>query len=340
MVQNRNIFAWILVILMMLASLCGCGKPQNTEEPPKEDEQKIDISIGALKGPTALGMLQMMDLAEKGETPDCYSFQIAGTADELTAGLIKGELQVAALPCNLASVLYRKTDGAVQIAAINTGCVLYIVENADTIHTVEDLKGRTIYSTGKGTTPEYTLNYLLRAAGLDPEKDVTIEYKSEAAEAAALLAEKEDAVAMLPQPYVTTAAMQNDRLRIALSVAEEWEKYTQDGSAVVTGVVLVSKSFAEEHPQQLQALLAQYEASTRYVNDNPAEAALLSEHFDIVKAKAAEKAIPYCNIMFVQGEEMKEKVSGYLNVLYKENPASVGGTLPDDGFYYFILPNS
>ncbi|MDE7325238.1 MAG: ABC transporter substrate-binding protein [Lachnospiraceae bacterium] len=310
--------------------------PTATSAPADTDipKQKIEISIAALKGPTAIGITELMEKAEKEETENTYHFQLAGAADEITAEIVKGNIQIAAVPCNLASVLYNKTGGQVQVAAINTVSVLYIVETGEDIKSVEDLKGKTIYSTGKGTTPEYTLNYLLRAAGLEAGKDVTVEYKSEAAEVAALLAEGGDALAMLPQPYVTVAMSQNENLRIALDVAEEWEKYAQDGSSVVTGVVLVNKAFAEENKDAIHAFLEEYRASTQYVTEHVEEAAELVEKFDIIKAAVAKKAIPYCNIVFIEGEDMKQRIGGYLKALHGQDPSSVGGQLPEDDFYY------
>lgn len=363
---KKSVTVWMAGILMAAGLLSGCGKEnteaptptmsemqgastgsesdgnENTAEPTNAgvaentdaSQEKIDISIAALKGPTAIGMVQVMENAENGETANNYNFMLAGTADEITPDIIKGDIQIAAVPCNLASVLYNKTEGAVQVAAINTTSVLYIVETGESISAAEDLRGKTIYSTGKGTTPEYTLNYLLRAAGIDTEKDVTIEYKSEAAEVAALLAESDDAVAMLPQPYVTVAMTQNEKLRIALDVAAEWERCADDGSSVVTGVVLVNKAFAEEHKDAVDAFLAEYQASTQYVTENVAAAAELVEKFDIVKAAVAKKAIPYCNIVFIEGEDMQTRIDGYLKALYDQNAASVGGTLPGEDFYY------
>lgn len=331
---KTRVMALLLGAVMAVGLMTGCGKNKESEaETTQAPAEKIEMSIAALKGPTAMGMVQLMEDAEAGKTANNYSFTIAGTADEITANIIKGEFQIAAVPCNLASVLYNKTQGGVQVAAINVTSVLYIVETGDTIHSVEDLKGKTIYSTGKGTTPEYTLNYLLQAAGIDPATDVTIEFKTEATEVAAMLAESTDAIAMLPQPYVTVAMTQNENIRIALNIAEEWEKYTED-SSVVTGVVLVNKAFAEEHPDAVKAFLEEYKASTEYVAANVEEAAALVEKRDIVKAAVAKKALPYCNIVFLTGEDMKEKVSAYLNVLYEQAPDSVGGTLPGDDFYY------
>lgn len=296
--------------------------------------EKIDMKIAALKGATAIGMVKMMEDASLGETANNYQFTVAGTADEITAGLIKGEFDMAAVPCNLASVLYNKTEGKIKLAGINTLGVLYIVETGETIQTVEDLKGKTIYSTGLGTTPQYTLNYLLTSYGIDPEKDLTIEYKAEATEVAAILSEAEDAIAMLPQPYVTTVMMSNDKVRIALDVAAEWDKVSQGESSVVTGVVVVRKEFLEENTQAFDAFLKDYKASADFANTNIEEAATLLEKYDIFKAGPMKKAIPYCNITLITGEEMKTKVGGYLKTLFDQNPQAVGGKLPDDDFYY------
>ena len=230
--------------------------------------------------------------------------------------------------------MYNRSKGGLKVAAVNTLGVLYIVETGNEIQSIADLKGKTIYSTGKGTTPEFALNYILKENGLDPEKDLTIEYKSEATEIATLLAAGTDAVAMLPQPYVTTVMAQNESVRIALDVTEEWNKVTKDGSSLITGVVVVNKTFLEENPEAVKKFLEEYSASTAYVNENVEDAADLVEQFDIFKAAIAKKAIPYCNIVWIDGEDMKEKVSGYLDVLYKQNPDSVGGSLPEDAFYY------
>lgn len=305
----------------------------STEAAGQGTEGQEAAQIAAMTGPTAIGMVKLMQEAEEGTTDFPYEFQIFGTADEVSAGLIQGTLDLAAVPCNLAAVLYQRTEGQIQIAAINTLGVLYIVETGETIQSVEDLKGKTIYSTGQGTTPEYTLNYLLESYGLNPETDVTIEYRSEAAEVAAILAESEDAVAMLPQPYVTVAGMQNEKLRIALSVTEEWEAVNAD-STVVTGVLVVRKEFAKENPDFMTAFLREYKESAEYANQDVEGCAVLVEKYGIFKAAVAAKAIPYCNISFIDGEEMEQKIMGYLETLHKQNPASVGGQLPEEGIFY------
>ncbi len=315
----------LVVLTLMVTALAACKGGKSEPQ---------DITVGALKGPTAIGMVKLMDEAAAGKAENNYTFQVAGTADELTTGIIKGEIPVAAIPCNLASVLYNKSEGKVKLLAINTLGVLYIVETGESINSIEDLKGRTIYSTGKGTTPEYTLRYLLAMAGIDPDTDVTIEYKSEATEVAAMLQNDVEAVAMLPQPYVTTVMMNNDKVRIALDVTAEWEKYAGEDSSVVTGVVVANADYLNEHKAAVDTFLEEYEDSVGYVVENIDKAAELVEKFDIFKAAVAKLAIPKCNITFVTGNDMKTKAEAYLTALFEQNATSVGGKLPGEDFYY------
>lgn len=301
----------------------------NTAEDNKE---KIEINIAALKGPTGMGMVKLMEDAEEGTTANNYQFTVAGEADIISTGLIKGEFDIAAVPCNLASVLYNKTSGQIKLAGINTLGVLYIVETGNTIETVEDLKGKTIYSTGYGTTPQYTLNYLLSLYGLDPEKDLTIEYKTEATEVAAILQESTDTIAMLPQPYVTSVMMNNDRVRIALDIEKEWQAQNPN-SGVVTGVVVVNSEFLNNHPEAVKNFLDEYEQSAAYVNNNIDSAAELVEKFGLFKAEVAKKSIPYCYITLIRGIDMKKMAEEYLDILYNQNPNAVGGAMPSEDFY-------
>lgn len=296
----------------------------------------VTVRVGALKGPTAMGMVKLMDDAEAGNTANQYEFTIAAAIDEITPKIVQGQFDIAAMPANVSSVLYNNTDGAVSVLAINTLGVIYIVETGDSVQSVADLKGKTIYASGKGATPEYALNYVLKENGIDPEKDVTIEYKSEHAECAAALAEAENGIAMLPQPFVTTAQAKNDKIRIALDMTEEWEKVQtgEDKSSLLTGVVVVRNEFLQDHPEAVVAFMDEYKASTEYVNGNVEEAAALIEKYDIIPAAVAKKALPYCNITFIEGEEMKTRLGGYLNTLAEQNADAVGGKLPDEGFYY------
>ncbi len=301
-------------------------------------EEAPAVKVMALKGPTAMGMVQLMDQADTGQISDYdYQFTIAASADEVTPQLVQGNADIAAIPANLASVLYNNTDGQVEVLAINTLGVLYIVESGDTVSSVADLKGKTIYASGKGSTPEYALNYILSENGIDPENDVTIEWKSEHTECLSALLADEDAIAMLPQPFVTTAQTKSDSIRVALDLTEEWDKLQADSSqpsALITGVMVARTDFVEENPQAVSDFLDYYKTSVDFVNANTQEAAQLVGNYDIVTAEVAEKALPACNITFIEGEEMKEKLSGYLSVLLEQNPQSIGEALPGDDFYY------
>lgn len=310
------------------------------EEAASEDAtaESTVVNIAALKGPTAMGMVEFMNEADDGEITDGeFNFTINAAVDEVSAALAQGTADIAAVPANLASVLYSNTNGGVEVLAINTLGVLYIVENGDAVQSVEDLRGKTIYASGKGSTPEYALNYILSQNGIDPETDVTIEWKSEHAECLSALMSSEDAIAMLPQPFVTTAQTKSSDIRVALDLTQEWDALQADSetpSALITGVAVVRTEFAQEHPEEVTAFMSHYENSVAFVNENTAEAAELVGSYEIVTAEVAEKALPACNIVCISGDEMKSKLSGYLSVLYDQNPKAVGGTLPGDDFYY------
>lgn len=304
----------------------------------EEEAKPTEVRIAALKGPTAMGMVKFMDdVDQNAVTDESYSFQIVASPDEVTPQIAKGEVDIAAVPGNLASVLFNNMGGDVQVLTINTLGVLYIVENGDTVHSAADLKGKTIYASGKGSTPEYALNYILEQNGLTPGTDVTIEWKSEHSECVAAIAADPSGIAMLPQPFVTTAQTKNTSLRVALDLTQEWERVQEDKggqSTLITGVTIVRTAFAQEHPEAVSHFLKHYQESVDYVNANTNEAAVLVGNYDIVTAEVAQKALPECNIVYIAGEEMKEKLSGYLAVLYEENPEAVGGALPDNEFYY------
>lgn len=318
-------FAWIIAVLLLLSVLGGCAaKPA----------EPVTVRLGGLKGPTSMGMVKLLSDAEQSETENTYEFEMAAAADELTPKLLKGELDVLAAPLNLCAILSANSDGAVQLLAINTLGVLSIVENGgEEIGSWDDLRGQTIYATGKGTTPEYALRYLLAQYGLDPDADVTLEWKSEPSEVVAQLAALDHAVAMLPQPFVTAAKAQLPALRVAMDLTEEWDKL-ENGSRLLTAGLLVRREFAEAHPEAIAVFLKEYAASVDYLNENVAEGAALVEQYDIVKAAVAEQAIPFCHVVCITGEEMKTAASGYYQVLFDQNPASVGGAMPGDDFYY------
>ena len=344
----------LVLACLFVLTVTGCGKNETTPaatstptpteaatgepteavtETPTPTPEPVDINVAVLKGPTAIGMVRLMSSAENGAAKNNYHFTVAGTADEITASIIKGDIPVAAVPCNLAATLYNKTKGGVTVCAVNTLGVLYILDTGDSVQTLADLKGKTIYATGAGTTPEYTLRHLLSKAGIDPDKDVTITFVSEASEAAAKIATSdEEVIAMLPQPYVTIAKSKKEGTRVAIDITAEWEKVT--GETLVTGVIVANTAWLKENDAAFRTFLAEYKDSTAFATEHVDEAAELVEHFDIFKAAIAKQAIPQCNIVCYTGTEMKKAVSDYLKVLFDANPKAVGGALPGDDFYY------
>ena len=332
----KKLLSLLLSAALCLAVLAGCGAAPApvSSAPPESATPAAAFSVAALKGPTAMGLVKLMSDAENGgAVSNDYTFTLAGSADEITPQLMRGELDMACVPANLAAVLYEKTQGEIVTLAVNTLGVLYLVENGDTVASLSDLKGKTIVASGKGATPEYALRYLLKENGLDPDKDVTIDWKSEHAECVSALASGAATVALLPQPFVTVAQGKLPGLRVALDLTAEWDKL-DNGSALLTGVVVARRAVVETSPAAVDGFLKDYAASVAWVNANTADAAALIGGYGIVDAAVAEKALPHCNIVCLTGGELKDKLSGYLGVLYQENAPSVGGALPDDDFYY------
>lgn len=307
------------VMLFSLAAFAACSKKQDDTE----------IRIAALKGPTGMGMVK---LADKQNYPN-YTVSIEASPDALNPRIISGEVDVAAVPVNLASVLYNKLDGDISVLAVSTLGVLYVVEAGSEVNSVADLAGKTVYATGQGATPEYILNYLLDKNGV--AGSVEVNYVGEHAALATMLADGSAEIGMLPEPNVTSTLAGNDNMRIALNLTEEWNKVCS--TELVQGVVIVRKSFVNEHPEAIEQFLREYEKSSAFVNENIDEAAKLIVDVGILgNAEIAKKAIPNCNISFSKGEAMHKAVEGMLAVLFEANPKSIGGKLPDKDFYYGI----
>ena len=354
--MKRKLLALVLGLCMLL-SLAGCASETEStaagtegtmaqteaqtaaqtesasEETMAESQSGTVIRVGSLSGPTSMGLVSLMEKNEKGEAANTYEFTMAAAADEINASFLRGDLDIVLIPANVASVLYNRTEGEVVVLDINTLGVLYLLESGDSIQSAADLKGRTIYLPGRGTTPDYALQYVLAQNGLTTD-DVDLQYKAEAAEVISALAEEPEAVGLLPQPAVTTALMQNENLRIALDLTEEWDKVSED-SSLVTGVTVVNRTFLEENEAAVQAFIEEHRESAAYTNENVEAAAEMVAELGIVpKAAIAAQAIPYCNITCLTGQEMQTALSGYLQVLYGQNAESVGGALPGDDFYY------
>ncbi len=333
--------AVILALCLLLVSLVGCtsSSSETSEDALQAEafEEGEVLRVGGLSGPTTMGLVHLMDLNENGESLGNYEFTMETDASELVAMMVSGDLDIALIPANMASILYQRMDGNVKVIDINTLGVLYIVTADDSITEITDLEGKTIYMTGKGTTPDYALQYLLSAYDMTTD-DVSIEYKSEAAEVAAVLAEEPDGIGLLPQPFVTSAIAQNDSLQMVMDLTEEWNKVQgEDGSALVTGVTVANGSLFDDEAtiSEVETFMAEHRDSSEYANTNVAETAELVASAGIVaQAAVAKKAIPYCSITFIDGAEMETKLSGYLETLFDQDASSIGGEMPGEDFYY------
>ena len=338
----------VLLTLSMLLALGACGKdpavttgapvttdaPETTEAPVTTEApapEPVAMRVAALKGPTGMGLAKLMDDSAAGATANDYTFTLAGDPTQVSASVIKGEVEVACVPVNLASTLYNKTEGKYICLAINTLGVLHILEAGDSVQSIADLAGKTLYATGQGSTPEYILNYILEKNGIADK--VTVEYETEHTALVSLFANGSVTLGMLPEPNVSAAMVQTPTLRKALDLTAEWDKVCD--TSAVQGCVIVNKAFAKENPDALKAFMNEYAASVEFVNANVEQAAALCETYGIVpKAAIAKRALPNCNIVFVTGEEMQTDLSAFLGVLFDANPKSVGGKLPGEDFYY------
>ena len=308
-----------LFSLLVIFSLCA--------QPVTEEAEAVTLNIAALKGPTAMGMVELMETSG-----DNYSFTLEGSPDAIVPQLAKGEIDIAAVPANLAAVIYNNTK-SVKVIAVNTLGVLYLVGNGEVdIKSREDLLGKTIYSAGKGSTPQYALESILSALNLVDGKDVYVEWKSEHAECVAALLNDTESIAMLPQPFATSALMQNKNLSIVLDLNDLWEGI--NGSPLITGCLIARSEVVEKYPRAVESFLSLYASSVDWVNSNNGDAALLIEKYGIIKASVAEKALPYCNIVCMRGEDMKKALNIYYNSLYSLNPKSVGGSIPGEEIYF------
>ena len=338
---------FLTLALALALGLTACGPKEAPEEstPPAETtpvaesqvpetpaQEGADINLGLLNGPTGMGAAKLLSENDAGLTVNHYTVTLGSDpANDILPKLNNGELDIAALPTNVAANLYNKT-GKVQLLALNTLGVLHILENGNTVNSLADLNGKTLYAINQGTNTEYVLDYLLTQNGLDPDADVDIQWKT-SEEVTSLMASGEIDLCMLPVPAATTVLMQNSDVRDAIDLSDAWTQSGANGTFTM-GCVVVRTQFAQENPQAVQDFLAEYEASINYIKDNPEEGAALIEQYGIVpKAAIAQAAIPQANMIFVAGQDMKS-ISSYYEVLFAADPESIGGSIPDDGFYY------
>ncbi len=327
----------IILCLVMVLGLTACGADSDvTESTPSVESQEqytpVDMTVACMTGPTGVGMAKLMADSAAKQTANNYTFTVASAATEINTKFIKGEINIASVPTNVAATLYNKTGGKVRMLAVNTYGVLSILEKGDTIKSIADLKGKTIYSTGKGQNPEFILNHILTKNGLDPKNDVTINFVS-SEDLVQKLIKGEAEVALAPEPAATTVMVKNTALRRALSINDEWSKVSD--TKLMMGCVIALDSYIAANTKAVEKFLEEYEKSINFAAENVDEAAKHCATYKITASEAiAKKAIPTCNLCYVTANEMKTNVNGYLNVLFTANADSVGGAMPKDDFYY------
>lgn len=348
--SKNRLVALVLSLVLVLGLFAGCGgkdtaqqepvptEPENVMEEitdePVEEVDLNEIKVAAMKGPTGIGIANLMNASANNETKGKYDIQLEGAADLVASKIIKGEIDIAAVPVNLASVLYNKTEGNVELMAVNTLGVLSVVAKDTEISSVEDLRGKTIHTAGQGTTPEYVLNYILTANGLTPGVDVNIEFEVEANELQAKLLVGDFDIAVLPEPFVSGVLAKDEDFKIVLDLTEEWEKAT-DGAVQTTGGLIVRKDFLAENPEEVKVFLEEYAQSVNAANGNLDETAKLVVEYGIIgNEELAKAAIPRCNVTFLSGEALKTAATTYLEILFELNPQAVGGELPNEDFFY------
>ena len=335
-------FLSLILALIMVLSMAACSNEPTEPEEPVSSEAEVpeeptepevpefsgaEVKVGMLKGPTGMGAAWLMEQDELGLTLNNYEFIVAGAADELTGQLVQGGLDIAALPTNAISALYNKTEGKIVCLGVNTNGVLYILENGETISSIFDLEGKTILASGKGSTAESVLNYLLTECGVSAE----IYWASEHTEAATLAMTGEYDIVMLPEPFVTNVMTKSENFRVALNLSKEWKLLT--GGVMTMGGIAIRKEFLEQNPEAVAEFVKDYGMSIEFTNESPAEAAAFIEKYEIAAAAVAEKAIPRCSIVWLAGEEYQTVLKNFLSVLFEANPASIGGNMPGEDFY-------
>lgn len=324
-----------MALVMCIALFGACAADKSPDTAPEADSQpaaKATVNLAVLKGPTGMGCSELIKKNADGTAFNNYNFTIAGSPDQITGKLVSGELDIAALPTNAVSALYNKTKGGVTLIALNTLGVLYILEKGDSVACIEDLKGKTVLASGKGSTAEYVLDFILEKNGLVPGEDVTVDYAAEHTEAASQALSGKYDIVMLPEPFVTSVTAQNADFKVKINLTEEWKKL--GAGELSMGAIAVRTAFLNENKAAVDSFLKEYAESVAFTNSNIEEAAAIIEEYDIAKAAVAQKAIPNCNIVFIDGEDMKENAESFLKIIAEADPASVGGALPDSAFYY------
>ena len=320
--MKKRLVILMVSAMLVISTVLAAGCTQQTA--------KAKIKIAALNGPTGMGLVKLME-----DNQDQYEITLYNSPDQIVSKLVTGEIDGAAVPSNLAPILYAKTGKKIKLTNVTTMGVLYIVENGNSIKSIADLKGKTIYASGKGGTPEFALDYILKQNGLTPDVDVKIEWKADHPTVAAAVASGEASIAILPEPFVTTTKAKVPNLSIPIDMTKEWNKVSGGNSELIMGTFVMTNNIIETRKADVDAFLEKYKESVDYVNSNPKEAAALIAKYQILPSAAvAEAAIPRSSIVFTSAQDAKKSLEGFFTVLMNSNPASIGGSLPDENFYY------
>ena len=346
----KKLFAIVLALAMLL-SMTACAQeetqptaaptaaateaaPVTEAAPETEAPAAAPVNVMVLNGTTGFGMANLMDAAANGQASQEYTFTVETDASNIVAGLVNGSVDIAALPTNAAATVYNKTQGGVQVLALNTLGVLYLVGTGDaaSIESVEDLAGWNVFAPAQN--PSFIFQHIVEANGLT---DVGIDNTyAQPADLNTAVASGEVSIAVLPEPMVTVAKSKNPELKVLLDLTEEWDKIAPAGS-LVQGCVVVRKAFVEENEAAVAAFLEEYGASIEALTtDIEGTAAKIEANGIFAKAAVAAKAIPNCNVCFITGEDMKAALSEFLTIMHGVAPASVGGAIPGDDFYCIL----
>ena len=325
---KKIVLLFLSVIFIIL--LTSCSKDNKTYS------NKINVNIAVLKGPSGLGALKLIDDSKGDYLSNNYNVSVRTDPSQIVAELSNGEMDIAALPTNLASTLYNKSSGDIQIVTLNTLGVLYVLaDESENVNNVSDLKNKILYVSGQGSVPEYAMDFILSSNGLSPNSDVNIEYKTEHSELASLMISGQCKIGLLPEPFVTQVKSKNPNIKISVDLTREWDNIVKNDSSLAMGCIVVRKNFAENNKEALNKFLNEYKKSVEFTNNNIEEVSVLSETYDIMPRDIARLAIPNCNIVYIDGEEMRSKTKGFLDTLFKFDPKSVGGKTPGEDFYYY-----
>lgn len=324
----KRIFA-LLLVAAMLASFAACGTKQteNNEQTTASEEREVKTKVAVLQGPTGLGLSKFAYDRSYGYTVDYYA-----DPQKIVPLVIKGEVDIAAVPLNLAANIYKKTSGAVQMIAISTLGVLHLLSSDESIKSIADLKGKTVYATGQGATPEYIINYILEKNGIDPEKDIDIQYKSAHNELATLAVEGKAEICILPEYFATKVTLKNDKMKKIVDLTDEWDKVSD--AKLAMGCYIARKEYIDANPEIISEFLDLAEISTNYINAVFQSTSFLVAAGFFETEEEVQQAVSGSNMVMIMGEEMKEIAASNFEVLYNANPASVGGEIPNDALYY------